>query len=83
MDYMRLAVSVQTCIRASHRRRPAENTIIFAEVIVMKPLKTSAGITLDTPVLEKIRALAEYGGRSLSGYINPVLREHLDAQEKK
>ena len=49
----------------------------------MKPLKEKVSITLDTPVLEKIRALAEYDDRSLSSYINLVLREHLDAQEKK
>lgn len=49
----------------------------------MKPLKTSVSITLDTPVLEKVRELAEYDDRSLSSYINLVLREHLEALEKK
>ena len=49
----------------------------------MKPLKTSVSITLDTPVLEKVKELAEYDDRSLSSYINLVLREHLEALEKK
>ena len=48
----------------------------------MKPLKTSVSITLDTPVLEKIKELAEYDDRSLSSYINIVLKEHLDKLEK-
>ena len=49
----------------------------------MKPLKTSVSITLDTPVLEKVRELAEYDDRSLSSYINLVLREHIEKLEKK
>lgn len=49
----------------------------------MKPLKEKISITLDTPVLEKVRELAEYDDRSLSSYINLVLREHLEALEKK
>ena len=49
----------------------------------MKPLKEKVSITLDTPVLEKVRELAEYDDRSLSSYINLVLREHLEALEKK
>ena len=49
----------------------------------MKPLKTSVSITLDTPVLEKVRQLAEYDDRSLSSYINLVLKEHLEQRETK
>ena len=49
----------------------------------MKPLKTSVSITLDTPVLEKAKELAEYDDRSLSSYINLVLREHIEKLEKK
>lgn len=44
----------------------------------MKPLKTSISITLDDPVLEEIRALAERRDRSVSSYINLVLRDHLE-----
>jgi len=45
----------------------------------MKPLKESVSITLDAPVLEAIRTLAERDDRSLSSYINLVLRAHLEA----
>lgn len=48
----------------------------------MKPLKTKISITLDNPVLEKAKALAELQDRSLSSYINLVLREHLEQIEK-
>jgi len=49
----------------------------------MKPLKEKVSLTLDSPVLEKVKELAEYDDRSLSSYINLVLREHLEALEKK
>ena len=49
----------------------------------MKPLKEKVSITLDTPVLEKIKELAEYDDRSLSSYINIVLKEHLEKLEKQ
>ena len=49
----------------------------------MKPLKTSVSITLDDSVLEQIRALAEEEDRSLSSYINLVLKAHLEAAGKK
>lgn len=44
----------------------------------MKPLKKSVSITLDQPVLEAVQALAEEDDRSLSSYINLVLKEHLE-----
>ena len=49
----------------------------------MRPLKKSVSITLDQPVLEKIQKLAEQQDRSLSSYINLVLRAHLEALEHK
>ena len=49
----------------------------------MKPLKKTVSIPLDDPVLEKIRELAEYEDRSLSSYINLVLREHLEQKQEK
>lgn len=49
----------------------------------MKPLKEKVSITLDTPVLEKLRYLAEQDDRPLSSYINLVLREHLEQMENK
>lgn len=51
----------------------------------MKPLKTKISITLDDPILLRIRELAEYEDRSVSSYINLVLKKHfdqLDAQSK-
>lgn len=48
----------------------------------MKPLKTKISITLDDSIHEKIRELAEYDDRSVSSYINLVLREHLERLEK-
>ncbi len=48
----------------------------------MKPIKTSVSITLDDPVLEEIKRLAEYDDRSLSSYINQVLKAHLEQKDK-
>ena len=49
----------------------------------MKPVKTSVSITIANPVLEQVKYLAELEDRSLSSYINLVLREHLKELEKK
>ena len=49
----------------------------------MKPIKTSVSITIDDPVLKRIKSLAELDDRSLSSYINLVLREHLREIEEK
>ena len=49
----------------------------------MKPMKRSISITLDDPVLERVKALAEREDRSLSSYINLVLKAHLEDLEKK
>ena len=49
----------------------------------MKPLKTKVSLTLDGPILEQIQALAEREDRSLSSYINLVLKAHLEDLEKK
>ena len=43
----------------------------------MKPTKKSVSITLDWPVLEQIQILAERADRSLSSYINFILKAHL------
>ena len=43
----------------------------------MKPLKEKISITIDGDVLGQIRALAERDDRSLSQYINLLLKEHL------
>ena len=49
----------------------------------MKPLKVKISITIDEDLLEKARELAERDDRSLSQYINLVLRQHLKSLEEK
>lgn len=48
----------------------------------MRPLKEKISITLDNDLLERIRYLAEYDDRSLSQYINLVLKKHLEELEQ-
>ena len=43
----------------------------------VKPLKEKISITIDSDILELARAQAEQEDRSLSQYINLVLKEHL------
>ncbi len=43
----------------------------------MKPLKEKISITIDNDILEKIKVYAEEDDRSLSQYINIVLKEHI------
>ena len=45
---------------------------------MVKPLKQSVSITLDNSVLERVKILAEEEDRSLSSYINLVLKAHLE-----
>ena len=42
----------------------------------MKPLKEKISITIDSDLLERLRLEAEEDDRSLSQYINIVLKEH-------
>lgn len=51
--------------------------MVSREVISVKPLKVRLSITLDEDIAQKIRDLAEKDDRSLSQYINLVLRQHL------
>ena len=48
----------------------------------MKPLKEKISITIDSDVLEQIKLQAESDDRSLSQYINLVLKRHLREQSK-
>ena len=57
--------------------------VLYYEGDTMKPKKKTISISLDYPVLEEIKALAEYEDRSVSSYINLVLREHLEQLENK
>ncbi len=43
----------------------------------MKPLKEKISITIDSDIVEKLRLMAEKDDRSLSQYINLVLKEYL------
>ena len=49
----------------------------------MKPLKTSVSITIDNPILDRVRYLAEMEDRSLSSYINQVLKAYLRQLDQK
>ena len=48
----------------------------------MKPLKVKLSLTLDEPIVTQLQPLAEQADRSLSSYINLVLREHLEQIKK-
>ena len=47
----------------------------------MKPLKVKVSITLDEDIYEKAKLLAEEDDRSLSSYINLLLRDRIRAWE--
>lgn len=49
----------------------------------MKPLKEKISITIDEDVLKKLKFLSENDDRSLSQYINLVLKEHIKKTEEK
>ena len=46
----------------------------------MKPLKEKISITVDSDVLEIIRNEAERDDRSLSQYINIILKKHIKSE---
>ena len=43
----------------------------------MKPLKEKISITIDSDILDMIKEQAEHDDRSLSQYINLILKKHL------
>lgn len=43
----------------------------------MRPLKEKISITIDADLLERLKQKAEEDDRSLSQYINLVLKEHV------
>ena len=49
----------------------------------MKPLKEKISITIDNDLLVKLKENAEYDDRSLSQYINIVLKQHIQELENK
>jgi hypothetical protein len=56
--------------------------IVRNEVMIMKPLKSKVSITLDEEVITEIKKLAEIDDRSFSQYINLILKEHLNKNNK-
>lgn len=49
----------------------------------MRPLKEKISITIDSDILEQIRVRAENDDRSLSQYINLILKQHIKRTEQK
>lgn len=49
----------------------------------MKPLKEKISITIDNDILAKLKEKAEYDDRSLSQYINLVLKQHIKDLENE
>ncbi len=49
----------------------------------MKPLKEKISITIDADLLVKLRQLAEDDDRSLSQYINLILKQHIENKNKE
>ena len=50
-------------------------------IIPMKPIKEKVSITIDWDILEKLRSNAEQDDRSLSQYINIILKQFLNSKE--
>lgn len=48
----------------------------------MKPLKEKISITIDSDLLARLREKAEKDERSLSQYINLILKKHLEGTDK-
>lgn len=49
----------------------------------MKPLKEKISMTIDNDVLAKLKERAELDDRSLSQYINIVLKQHIKALDEE
>ena len=49
----------------------------------MKPLKQKVSITLDSDMIPLLKELAEGCDRSLSQYINLILKEHVKELKEK
>lgn len=52
-------------------------------MVALKPLKEKISITIDNDILAKIKEKAEYDDRSLSQYINIVLKQHIKITEEE
>lgn len=49
----------------------------------MKPLKEKVSITLDPEILEEARHRAELADRTVSAYINLILKNHFKPKQEK
>jgi len=49
----------------------------------MKPLKEKISITIDNDILAKLKERAELDDRSLSQYINIILKQHINTTDEK
>ena len=49
----------------------------------MRPLKEKISITIDNDILAKLKERAEHDDRSLSQYINIILKQHILKLEDK
>ena len=49
----------------------------------MKPLKEKISITIDNDVLVKLKERAELDDRSLSQYINIILKQHIKVLDEE
>lgn len=49
----------------------------------MKPLKEKISITIDNDILAKLKENAELDDRSLSQYINIILKQHIKSTDEK
>ena len=58
------------------------NIIKTKGVAGMKELKEKISITIDSDIIKKTKELAEQDDRSLSQYINKVLKQHLETIDK-
>lgn len=48
---------------------------------MLKPLKEKISITIDEDVLKRVKALAEEDDRSLSQYINLILKKYIENEK--
>ena len=49
----------------------------------MRPLKEKISITIDGDMLEKLKQAAEKDDRSLSQYINLILKQYINDRDKR
>lgn len=49
----------------------------------MKPLKEKISITIDSDLLEKLKENADKDDRSLSQYINVILKQYIKSNDDK